>query len=124
MLYRASADAVVIAHLLFILFVVLGGFLVLRNRRWIFLHLPAAAWGTFVELQGWVCPLTPLETWLRNKGSQSPYDTSFIEHYLIPVIYPPGLTHDVQILLGSAVILINMAIYYRVYRTMKRAREN
>ncbi len=111
MLYRVLADALLIVHLLFILFVVLGGLLVLRDRRWAFLHLPAALWGAIIEFKGWICPLTPLENELRITGGQAGYAGGFIEHYLLPVVYPPGLTPQTQYLLGSLVLGINLVIY-------------
>lgn len=111
MLYRILADALLIIHLLFILFVVLGGLLVLRDRRWAFLQAPAILWGATVEFRGLLCPLTPLENQLRAAGGRAGYEGGFIEHYLLPVVYPPGLTPAVQILLGSLVLVINLAVY-------------
>jgi hypothetical protein len=114
--YRILADALLIAHLFFILFVVLGGLLVLRNRRWAYLHLPAVLWGAAVEFKGWVCPLTPLENRLLSAGGRAGYAGEFIEHYLLAVIYPPGLTPHLQTLLGSLAIGINLLIYAVVVR--------
>lgn len=111
MLIRFAADAVVVIHLLFIVFVMLGGLLVLRWYWLSLLHLPAVAWGVTVEFTGWICPLTPLENSLRRAASQSGYSGSFTDQYLIPIIYPAGLTADVQLLLGSAVIVVNLAVY-------------
>ncbi|MGH7230618.1 MAG: DUF2784 domain-containing protein [Nitrospiraceae bacterium] len=111
MWYRLLADAVVIVHLSFVLFVVCGGLLVLRWPRLIWLHLPAAAWGAAVEFSGWICPLTPLEQWLRLEGGALAYRSDFIEHYVLPILYPAGLTHDVQLVLGTLVVVINVAIY-------------
>jgi hypothetical protein len=111
MLYRILADLVVLLHLLFIIFVVAGGFLALR-RPWIaLLHLPAAAWGTFIEFSGTICPLTPLENHFRHMAGEKGYSTGFIEHNLIPLIYPAELTHETQVLLGLCVIIINLALY-------------
>ena len=111
MLYRILADALLTVHLLFILFVVLGGLLVLKNRRWAYLHVPAALWGAIIEFKGWICPLTPLENQLRTAGGRAGYAGGFIEHYLLPVVYPPGLTPQIQYLLGSLVIGINLVLY-------------
>ena len=111
MLYRTLADAVLVVHLVFIVFVVAGAGLVLRWPRLVWLHLPAAAWGTLIELAGWVCPLTPLESRLRALGGEAGYQLSFIERYLLPVIYPGALTRDLQIVLGVAVLLVNAAAY-------------
>lgn len=108
---RFLADLVLLVHVAFIAFVVCGGLLVWRRPRVAWLHLPAAAWGAVVEFAGWVCPLTPLEQWLRWRAGGSPYDTDFIEYYLLPVLYPARLTHDVQLVLGGLVVLINLAIY-------------
>ena len=115
-LYGALADAVVAVHFLFVLFVLFGGLLVLRWRwvRW--LHLPAAAWGALIELAGWTCPLTPLEKWLRRQGSGAGYEGGFIEHYILPVLYPRALTRNTQLVLGLVVVLLNLFIYWRVFR--------
>ena len=105
------ADAVLVLHFAFVAFVVAGGLLVLRWRRLVWLHLPAAVWGALVELEGWICPLTPLENQLREKAGRAGYSGDFVEHYLIPVVYPPGLTSNMQLLLGIAVIAVNVGIY-------------
>ncbi|MCZ4323467.1 DUF2784 domain-containing protein [Pseudomonas anguilliseptica] len=106
-----AADAVVVVHLLFILFVVLGGLLVWRWREVVWLHVPAALWGVLVELMRWPCPLTPLEHSLRAAAGQAGYSGGFVEHYLLPVIYPAGLTPQIQIGLGLFVLLLNGLIY-------------
>ena len=115
-LYGALADAVVAVHFLFVLFVLFGGLLVLRWRwvRW--LHLPAAAWGALIEFAGWTCPLTPLEKWLRRQGNGAGYEGGFIEHYILPVLYPRALTRNTQLVLGLVVVLLNLFIYWRVFR--------
>jgi hypothetical protein len=105
------ADVLVVLHLTFIIFVVAGGFLTLKWRRLTFLHLPAALWGAFVEFSGWLCPLTPIEQKLRRAGSAAGYSGTFIEHYLLPVIYPADLTREIQIFLGVCVVAINMVAY-------------
>lgn len=109
--YRHLADAVVILHFAFVLFVVLGGLLVLRWPRLAWLHLPAAAWGALIELGGWICPLTPLENRFRHRAGESGYAGGFVEHYVLPVLYPPELTRGVQIALGLAVLGVNLAVY-------------
>jgi hypothetical protein len=106
-----TADLVVLTHFGFILFVIFGGFLALKWRKFIWLHLPAVVWGILIELSGWICPLTTLENKLRQNNTDGTYATSFIEHYIIPVIYPEGLTRDIQIILGMVVIAINLIIY-------------
>lgn len=111
MLYGLLADLVVVAHLGFVAFVMLGALLALRWPRIIWLHLPAAVWGAYVELAGRICPLTPLELWLRQRGGDAGYAGGFVEHYLIPVLYPAALTSETQLLLGTCVILTNVALY-------------
>ncbi|UDM50573.1 DUF2784 domain-containing protein [Cupriavidus sp. MP-37] len=105
------ADLVVIAHALFIVFVVAGGLLVLRWPRAAWVHLPAAVWGVLIEWAGWICPLTPLENTLRRAAGQAGYSGGFVERYLLPLIYPAGLTPAVQLWLGMVVLVVNVAIY-------------
>lgn len=117
MAYRLLADSVLVLHLLFIVFVVLGGLLVLRWHWLALLHLPAALWGAFVELTGRICPLTDWEVGFRQAAGETGYTGSFIEHYLLPVIYPHGLTRDIQFMLAVGVIVINLAVYgWLLYR--------
>lgn len=111
MSYRILADVLVVAHLLFIVFVILGGFLLLRWPRLALAHLPAACWAVFVELSGRICPLTPLEIRWRHAAGEAGYGGSFIEHYLLPIIYPAGLTREIQWSLAALVILVNLGIY-------------
>jgi hypothetical protein len=109
--FRILADLVVGLHFLFVLFVILGGLLALR-WRWIpWLHLPAALWGALIEFGGWICPLTPLEKTLRARAGDAGYVGGFIDHYLIPVLYPGALTRNFQFVLGAAVIVINLLVY-------------
>jgi len=122
MLYRALADAVLVLHLAFILFVMLGGLLVL-HRPWLaLLHLPTAIWGALIEFAGWICPLTPLEKQLRALAGEEAYKGGFISHYLVPLIYPDGLTREIQWLLGTLVLAVNAAVYFRLWRKHKAAR--
>ncbi len=111
MLYSLAADLLVVLHLAFILFVMLGGLLVWRRGWLAWLHLPAVAWGALLEFYGWLCPLTPWEQQLRLAAGEAGYSGGFIAHYLLPILYPPGLTHNVQLLLGTGVIVINLLIY-------------
>ncbi|WP_122424188.1 DUF2784 domain-containing protein [Pseudomonas viridiflava] len=111
MIFRLAADAVVTFHLLFILFVLLGGLLVLRWPWAALLHLPAMIWGAAVEFLHLYCPLTPLENALRSRAGDQGYDGGFIEHYLIPLIYPAGLTPQIQLWLGGIILLINASVY-------------
>ena len=120
MVYRLLADAVVVVHLGFILFLLGGGFLALRWRWVPWLHLPAALWGAALEFGGWICPLTPLEQWLRNAGGAEAYAGGFIDHYILPVVYPAGLTRSTQLVLGAAVVAINLAVYGLVLRRRRR----
>lgn len=116
------ADAVVVLHLGFVLFVVLGGLLVLRWPRAAWVHLPAAVWGAWIEFAGWICPLTPLENWLRRQGGGPVYATSFVEHYVVPVLYPSALSRETQWALGGIVLTANTIVYLCVIR--RRARRS
>jgi len=124
MLLRIAADLVLVVHLAFILFVLLGGWLVLRLPWVAWLHLPAALWGAIIELTGGICPLTPLENRLRIASGSDGYDGSFIERYLMPVIYPSTMTRPIQILLGLTVILVNAVFYCALIRRWLRSRSN
>lgn len=116
MLYRLLADLVVVVHFGFVLFVVLGGLLALRWPRAAWLHLPAALWGAGIEFAAGICPLTPLENHLRRLGGEAGYSGGFVEHYVLPVLYPDGLTRGVQLGLGVFVLLLNLAVYVIVWR--------
>jgi len=116
MAFRILADATVAIHLAFVLFVVLGGLLVARWPLAAWVHLPAAAWGAGVECAGWVCPLTPLENWLRQQGGGLAYTSSFVERYLAPILYPTSLSREMQWILGGLVLLINAVVYLVVFR--------
>ncbi|MGE8501316.1 MAG: DUF2784 domain-containing protein [Pseudomonas sp.] len=109
--WRLAADALVVIHLGFILFVLFGGLLLLRWPRLLWLHLPAVAWGATVEFFHLLCPLTPWENQLRRAAGDAGYEGGFIEHYLIPLIYPAGLTPQIQLWLGGVVVLINVTVY-------------
>jgi hypothetical protein len=115
-LYAALANLTVIGHLAFVAFVVLGGLLALRWPRVVWIHLPGAAWGALVEVAGWICPLTPLEQTFRERAGEGTYGTSFLEHYLIPLLYPGALTREIQIGLGAGVVILNAAIYAAVWK--------
>lgn len=119
---RLAADVILLLHCAFVLFVVLGGLLVLRWPRLALAHLPAAVWGALVEWMGWICPLTPLEVALERAGGEAGYGGGFIEHYLVGVLYPEGLTREVQFALGAGVVLCNVAIYALVLRRARRRR--
>lgn len=116
MLYRLSADLIVVLHLCFVLFVLFGGLLLLKWPRLLWLHVPAILWGVFVEFSGCICPLTPLENWLRMEAGDAGYAGDFIAQYISTILYPEGLTRDVQFVLGALVVVINLAIYNRLWR--------
>lgn len=105
------ADLLVVVHLLFVVFVMAGGFLLLRWPRLAWLHLPAALWGAWIEFSGGICPLTPLENRLRVLSGEDGYHGGFVEHYLLPILYPAQLTHAVQLWLGGAVVAVNLGVY-------------
>jgi hypothetical protein len=109
--YRIAADLVVALHFLFIAFVVGGGFLTWRWPRLAWVHVPVAAWGALIEFAGWICPLTPLENSLRRAAGEAGYPGGFIEHYIIPIVYPPGLNTGIQVALGVSVLLVNGIAY-------------
>jgi hypothetical protein len=119
-IYRLLADLVVLAHLGFVVLAVLGGLLALRWRRFVWIHLSAVIWAATVEFFSWVCPLTPLENWLRARAGEAAYSSDFIARYLLPVLYPEGLTRELQIALGIFVIVVNLAIYGWVFRSGTR----
>ena len=116
MYYRLLADAVLLLHLGFILFVVFGALLVAKRRRWLPAHLAAASWGFLVEASGAVCPLTWAELYFRRLAGQAGYEGGFIDHYLLPLIYPAGLTRELQIGLGVGVLAINALLYAWIWR--------
>ncbi|MCW8985798.1 MAG: DUF2784 domain-containing protein [Thermoanaerobaculales bacterium] len=105
------ADAVVLLHLAFILFVALGGLLVLRWPRLAWVHIPAVTWGAIVELTGWICPLTPMENRLRASAGDVAYTGGFIDRYIMPIVYPHGLTRGMQLVMAAAVVVVNLIIY-------------
>ena len=113
------ADALVVIHLLFVAFVVAGGFLLGRWPRLAWLHLPAAAWGAFIEFRGGVCPLTPLENRLRELGGAAGYEGDFVERYLLPILYPAQLTLSLQQVLGAIVVGVNLGAYALAYRARR-----
>lgn len=120
MFYRLAADILVVIHVLFILFVVLGGFLVLKWGWVKYLHIPCAIWGALIEFAGWICPLTPWEIELRWKGFQEGYKGGFISHYILPLVYPDELTRELQIFFGAIVVVINISIYgWIIYKYLK-----
>jgi hypothetical protein len=120
MLYRCLADAVVLVHLSFVAFVVAGGLLALRWPRAAWVHVPAALWGVAVEWSGAVCPLTPLEVTLRQRGGEAGYSGGFVEHTVLPLLYPAALTHGIQLVLGLLVVAVNTIVYVAVVTSSAR----
>jgi hypothetical protein len=116
MLFRVAADLVVAVHAAFVVFVVAGALLVLQWPRLAWVHVPAAAWGASIEFLGWMCPLTPLENALRQRGGSAGYRGDFIEHYVLPLLYPAHLTREAQIWLGGLAVLVNVVLYWYVLR--------
>jgi hypothetical protein len=109
--YTLLADLVVFLHASFVLFVLFGGLLILKWPRALRLHLPAMAWGALVEFSGWICPLTPLENWLRLQAGEADYEGDFVQRYLLGLLYPDGLTRDMQLGLGAVVLIVNVSVY-------------
>ena len=120
---RIAADLLVLVHLGFVAFVVAGGFLAIRWPRLAWLHVPAALWGAWVEVTASVCPLTPLENAMRRRAGETGYEGGFIEHYLMPVLYPAGLTPERQRWLGALVVAVNLAAYALAIRRARRRRD-
>jgi|SRR5581483_2814981 len=122
MAYRVLADCLVVLHLAFVIFVLFGALLLPRRPHVAWLHLPAVLWGALVEVNAWICPLTPWEQQLRRIAGQSGYEGGFVEHYLLPVLYPAGLTPRIQLVLGAMVIIVNVVLYAWAFgRWRKRA---
>ena len=121
MVFRALADLVMVFHFVFVLFAVLGGCLVLKRRRWAWVHIPAFLWAALVEFVGWICPLTYLETWLIEQSGSHGFQEGFIEHYLFPLLYPEDLNRSLQVTLGVFVLSINIIIYgFLILRAYQR----
>jgi len=120
-MFLIFADIVVIIHFLFVLFVIFGGFLVLHKKGWAWIHIPATIWGAAVEFMDWICPLTPLENWLRHQGDGTVYRSDFVERYIVSLLYPPLLlTGHLQFILGLFVVGINICIYGWIIRHKRK----
>ncbi len=117
--YRWAANCLALVHFGFVLFVAFGALLTLRWPRLAWVHIPSAIWGATIEFRGWICPLTPLEGWLRRQGGEAGYSGGFVENYLIPMLYPEALTRQMQIGLGIAVLILNVGIYAIVVRRQR-----
>jgi hypothetical protein len=120
MAYRLLADAVVLLHTAFVAFVVLGGFLAWRWRWLVWLHVPCAVWGVLIEYRGWICPLTPIENYFRTRAGLEGYRGGFIEHYVLPLLYPAGLTPPKQVVLGTLALAVNLIAYGVLVRRVLR----
>jgi hypothetical protein len=120
MIFRWLADGVAVLHAAFVAFVVLGGLLVLRWPRLAWAHVPAAVWGVLIEFGGWICPLTPLENALRARAGQAGYAGGFVEHYVLRVLYPEGLTREVQWVIGTVVLVLNALVYGSLWMRRRR----
>ena len=120
--YRALADLVLVVHFAFVLFVVFGGLLALRWPRLAWVHIPVALYGALIEFVGFICPLTPLEIWLRRLGGEAGYEGGFIERYITAALYPTGLTREIQLALGLGVLVLNAIVYAFVWRRWKGPR--
>jgi len=114
--YAIAADLIVLLHFAFVLFVLLGGVLLLWWRKLIWLHLPAVIWGMLIEFTGWICPLTPYENRLREQAGLEMYDGDFVMRYIMPILYPEDLTRSLQIILGFVVLLVNAICYFYVFK--------
>ncbi len=123
MIYRLLADGVFLVHMAFVLWVVFGGLAVWRKPKLAWLHLPAVAWGALIEFAGWICPLTPWEVSLRRLAGERGFDGGFVEHYLLPILYPSGLTREIQIGLGVFVLLVNSIAYLLILRRWRHRSE-
>lgn len=120
MWYRGAADVVLVVHFAFVAFVVLGGFLALRWPRVAWTHVPVALYGALIEFAGFVCPLTPLEVWLRRQGGEAGYTGGFVEQYITAALYPTGLTREIQVALGVGVLAFNAGVYFVWWRRRRR----
>jgi hypothetical protein len=122
-MYTVAADLVVVLHFAFVLFAVSGALLVLKWRWCAWAHVPTVLWAALIEFAGWICPLTPLEVWLRERGGETGYRSGFVEHYIMPVLYPADLTRELQCVLGTGILLLNAGLYgWIVYRWIRGRR--
>ncbi|HSB30995.1 MAG TPA: DUF2784 domain-containing protein [Candidatus Sulfobium mesophilum] len=123
MLFKVCADIVLLTHFAFVIFAVLGGFIVLWKNRAAWIHVPVVLWSSVVNLASWVCPLTPLENWFLAKAGQSGYRGGFVQHYIDPLVYPAGMPRDMELIAGISVLVWNAAVYAVVLiRRRKRGR--
>ena len=119
-MYEIAANLILIVHFIFILFVIFGALLLFASTKIIFVHVPAIIWGSYIELTNSICPLTYLENWLLQKANLTTYSDSFIQNYLVPIVYPVNLTKEIQLYLGIALIVINIVIYAFIFNKLKK----
>tara|TARA_Y100000741_G_scaffold292129_1_gene232323 strand:+ start:477 stop:845 length:369 start_codon:yes stop_codon:yes gene_type:complete len=119
-MYEIAANLILIVHFIFILFVIFGALLLFASTKIIFIHVPAIIWGSYIELTNSICPLTYLENWLLQKANLTTYSDSFIQNYLVPIVYPVNLTKEIQLYLGIALIVINIVIYAFIFNKLKK----
>ncbi len=122
MIYRIAADSILLLHLAFTLFTVLGGLLILRRPSLLWSHLAVVLWGVVIEWADWVCPLTPLENFLRERGGEAGYARGFVEHYVALLLYPENLTIELRYLLGLGLVVANLIIYGYVFLARRQPR--
>ena len=118
-MYEIAANLVLIIHFAFILFVVFGALFFFASAKIIFIHIPTLIWGSYIMFTHSVCPLTHLENWLLHKANLATYSEGFIQHYIIPIVYPIGLSKDLQIYLGITLIILNIIIYGFIFNKLK-----
>lgn len=120
--YRIAAELVMATHFLFVVYVALGGLLVLRWRWTVWLHIPAVIWGAYIASSGGICPLTPLENWLRVQAGQAGYEGGFVQRYIMPILYPGEITVSQQMIETVVVVFANAVIYLLVLRRVRAER--
>lgn len=123
MLYRVLADLIVVIHLVFVVFAVFGGLLLLWRKRLAWIHVPCVLWAVLIEFGGWICPLTPFENLLREKSGALGHEVGFIEHFILPLLYPAMLTRRLQVVLGFFVLFVNLLTYGWLFRQIMKARD-
>src|SRR5262245_8541034 len=116
MLYKLAANTLALIHFAFILFVVLGGLLLLKWPKLVWVHIPAAVWGALIEFAGWYCPLTSMENAMLRRAGEAGYTGGFVAHYIFRLIYPAGLTRGLEIAIGAFVLVVNVSVYVKVFR--------
>ena len=115
MIYEVLAEIVVVIHFCFVLYVVLGAFLGFKWIKTLYIHLCVLAWGVYIEFSGTICPLTPLENWLRQQANQHGYEGGFLAHYIVPIVYPETLTRSDQMVLGGLLLGLNLLVYSAIF---------